>query len=381
MPNLEKKNGALRWRASVMVRGVQRRKWFPDDSRESKRQAIAWELEEKRRLTQQLTQQQSQTPSSCSIHKWATGYLEDVRVRYSRSTLVEKVGAFRLLMRFLQQRGLDPITSDVRTLTRELAATHLQHQMTNRSGYAANKDRKNLASGWSWGARFRDTFPQDVSNPFTAVPKFREERNPRYVPSVEDFWKVVDVAQGQDKAMLLSFLYLGARRKELFGLKWEDVDFAQERVRLWTNKREGGREFDWLPMATQLKQGLTTWRTETPYPNAAHVFVATWESSSPTHRAGEPFLYRQHLMSRLCRRARVPTFTFHAIRHLTAVQLRREGARLGVIQLVLRHRNARTTEIYLRSLGMDMAETRVALEGLGGHRDEGQGGEAGGISP
>ena len=365
MPNLEKKNGVPRWRASVMVRGRQSRKWFPDDSRESRRQATAWELEERKRLEMETTPQ-PQTPSTCSVHQWATGYLEDVRARYSKATLDEKVAAFRLLMQFLQQRGGDPKTLDVRALTRELAATHLLNQKSNRSGNAANKDRKNLASGWSWGARFREAFPPDKQNPFTAVPKYREERSPRYVPPVEDFWKVVAIAKGQDKVMLLSFLYLGARRKELFGLKWQDVDFEQARVRLWTNKRESGREYDWLPMASQLKQALTTWRAETPYPTAEHVFVATWETCSPTHRPGEAFLYRQHLMARLCRRAHVRKFTFHAIRHLTAVQLRREGARLGLIQMVLRHRNARTTEIYLRSLGMDMAETREALEGLGG---------------
>ncbi len=365
MPNLEKKNGAPRWRASVMVRGVQRRKWFPDDSRESKRQAIAWELAERRRLEQETTSQ-TQTRSICSVHQWATGYLEEAKARFSKATLDEKVAAFRLLILYLQQRGLDPTTLDVRELTREIAAAHLLNQKSSRSGNAANKDRKNLASGWGWGMRFRDAFPQDLPNPFTAVQKFREERSPRYVPPPEDFWRVVAVAKGQDKVMLLSFLYLGARRKELFGLTWQDVDFEQERVRLWTNKREGGREFDWLPMASQLKQALTTWRAETPYPNAEHVFVATWETCSPTHKPGEAFRSRQHLMARLCHRAQVQTFTFHAIRHLTAVQLRREGARLGLIQMVLRHRNARTTEVYLRSLGMDMAETREALEGLGG---------------
>lgn len=268
-------------------------------------------------------------------------------------------------MSSLAELGIAAQEAPITALTSEIAMRHLQAQNSARSGYAANKDRKNLASGWKWGATFMDSFPRGMMNPFALVPKFREIRSPRYVPPVVDFWRVVDMAEGQDKVMLLAYLYLAARRKELFGLKWEDVDFSQDRIRLWTNKREGGREFDWLPMAAALKEALVAWRSDTPYPNAEHVFVATYESCSPTHKAGEPFQYRQHLMGRLCKKAGLRMFTFHAIRHLTAVELSKEGFRIGLIQKVLRHRNARTTEIYLRSLGMDMGETREALEGLG----------------
>ena len=92
-----------------------------------------------------------------------------------------------------------------------------------------------------------------------------EERSPRYVPPKDDFWKVFNLTEGQDRIMLLTFLHLAARRSELFRLKWSDVDFENSRVRLWTRKRKGGAlESDWLPMTDELNQALAGWKEEIP---------------------------------------------------------------------------------------------------------------------
>ncbi len=153
-------------------------------------------------------------------------------------------------------------------------------------------------------------------------------------------------------------------------MTWNDADFEQNRIRLWTNKRDGAREFDWLPMSEKLKEALEEWKDTTPFPAEANVFVATWDTCSPTHHPGKAFSSRQHLMARLCRQAGVAKFTFHAIRHLAAVTLHLSGSRIGMIQKLLRHTKAQTTEVYLRSLGTDMEEMRLALNGMGDHRGD-----------
>ena len=82
-----------------------------------------------------------------------------------------------------------------------------------------------------------------------------EIRHPRYVPPEEDFWKIYEVAEGQDKVMLLTFLHLAARRGEIFRLTWADVDFGNDRIRLWTRKRKDGSfEWDLLPMTKELRK-------------------------------------------------------------------------------------------------------------------------------
>ena len=42
--------------------------------------------------------------------------------------------------------------------------------------------------------------------------------------------------------MLLALLHLAARRGEIFRLTWSDVDFGNDRVRLWTRKRTDGMQ-------------------------------------------------------------------------------------------------------------------------------------------
>lgn len=69
------------------------------------------------------------------------------------------------------------------------------------------------------------------------------------MPPEDDFWKVVEVAEGQDRVLLLAFLHTAARRGELYRLTWSDVDFGNQRLQLTTRKRkDGSLERDYIPM-------------------------------------------------------------------------------------------------------------------------------------
>jgi integrase len=232
--------------------------------------------------------------------------------------------------------------------------------MQNRSGYAANKDRKNLVAGWNWGMKYLDP-PLSSANP-CLVAKMPEKRTPRYIPPEEDFWKIYGVAQGQDKVMLLTFLHLAGRRSEIFRLLVSDLDFENKRIRLSTRKREGGNlEYDWLPMTEELAEALAKWLQTRPIESES-VFVCIDDTPFSRDYYGKPFKYKLQFMRRLCDKAKVKRFGFHAIRHLTASCLYRQGNSVGVIQAILRHKSPSTTERYLKTLGLD--HTREALEGL-----------------
>jgi integrase len=198
-------------------------------------------------------------------------------------------------------------------------------------------------------------------DPFGSVDKFPEIRSHRYVPPENDFWQIYDSVQGQNKIMLLTFLHLGARRKEVFNLKWDDVDFMDNQIRLWTNKRLGSnKEYDWLPMTSDLRSALKQWWKERPVKDSAHVFVCLEDTPFCEKYFGKPFTNRQHFMKKVCERAKIKPFGFHAIRHLTATILYHKGYDVSVIQAILRHKSPSTTNVYLKSLGLEA--TRVALE-------------------
>jgi integrase len=321
MPYKRKKKNKVEWIADVMKEGHRFYKIF-----ETKSEAIAWESDIRRKPLEELM-----TPlESSKLIEWATKYLEYAETKFTEKTFKEKKVVFK---RFF--KNIDPSLS-VDRLEPVQVLNHLRKQAKARSGYAANKDRKNLMAAWNWGIKY---LKLPSPNP-CLTERFPENRRTRYVPPESDFWKVYEVTQGQDRVMLLAYLHLAARRGELYRLRWEDVDFDNQRVRIGTRKRWGGSlEYDWLPMTDELFDAMIVHRQSA---NNEWVF--------PNSKSGDPFTSRQMKMHKLCTLAGVKYFGLHAVRHLTASILAQEDVPMVTIQRILRHKNLTTTEKYIRGL-------------------------------
>jgi integrase len=335
-----------KWIAQVRVSGKRKEKIFP-----TRKEAVAWESAARQSPETYLEPE----INTISLFDWAQAYLDFAKAKFAHVTYEEKRVMFK---RFFQD--VDP-NLPVSDLKPGCVQTFITKQKELRSGYAANKDRKNLVAAWNWGMKYMNqTLPPP--NP-CSVEKMPEVRQPRYVPSAEEFWKVYEQAEGQDKVMLLAFLHLAARRGEIFKLTWQDIDFKSDRIRLWTRKRQGGDlEFDWLPLTKALKQALLWWWENRPKKDQQHVFLCLKGKPLCLKSYGKPFKYRIHFMQKLCDRAEVKPFGFHSIRHLTASTLYRLGYEVAVVQMILRHKSPSTTERYLRTLGLE--SVRDALEDL-----------------
>jgi integrase len=274
---------------------------------------------------------------------------------FAEKTYREKRSMFKKFYKYIDPNL--PVTE----LKSSMVMDYLLRQKEQRSGYAANKDRKNLIAAWNWGMMYMNPVLPPI-NP-CKVRKLPEVRSPRYIPSAEDFWKVYNVAEGQDRVMLLTFLHTAGRRGEIFRLKKSDLDFEQNRVRLWTRKRAGGNmESNWLPMTMELKEALLWWLQSRPIKDSPYVFLCLDKYNFCSEQYGQRFKYRQNLMPRLCEKAGVKKFGFHSIRHLSSTILFAKGHSLGVIQAILRHENPLTTTKYLKSLGIE--NVREALQDL-----------------
>ena len=343
-----------KWIAQVRKEGQRLNKVFL-----TKKEAKDWEAKTLRKPVEEWN---LKTVTVC-LNDWAQDYLDIARVRFSTKTYKEKVSMFK---RFF--KVMDPKTP-VAKLKPADVLKYVVKQKEERSGYAANKDRKNLVAAWNWGMKYLDP-PLPGPNP-CLVERMPEVRHPRYVPPEEDFWKVYAVAEGQDKVMLLTFLHLAARRGEIFRLTWQDVDFGNDRIRLWTRKRKDGTfEYDWLPMTKELRKSLRWWWESRPIKDSPYVFVCLENSPYTRDYYGKPFSIRLQFMRRLCEKAKVTRFGFHGIRHLSASILFNAGYDLGVIQTILRHRSPTTTERYLKSIGME--RVRNALESLPTNSEPGE---------
>ncbi len=305
-----------------MVNGHKYRSQHP-----TKSAAVQWEVDRKRDL-----EQAPPPPAALTLRAWADAYLAFSAEKHSPKTLDEKKFVFRTLF-----AAVAPETAIV-DLHKGVALAHFAAQSRERSGNAANKDRKNLAAAWSWAAEYLPDFPP--RNPFLTT-RFPEERCPRHVPSEKDFWSVFEQAEpGQDQLILLCFLHLAARKQEIFRLRREDVDLSRNQVRLRTKKRKDGSEhFDSLFMTDRLHRAMSLHFTVLPGP---------WVFPDP--RTGEPYAARQRWLSRLCRKAGVKPFGLHGIRHLSASILINAKVSLLDVQAILRHTNLTTTQRYVHRL-------------------------------
>jgi integrase len=315
--------------------------------------ARQWEMDRKQEL---LNPSVKTSAPELTPLEWGICYLEDAKSRWSAKTFEEKKASIRRFLEYAKDIAFPSFTAN-------FARVYLQLQNDTRSGYASNRDRKVLMNAWTWGQAFLSEvgFP-DKTNPFAALKRYPEKRKPRRIPSEADFWRMFDMAKGQDRIMLLAVLHLAARKGEVFRLRWDDVDMDGNKVRLVTEKTGGkGQSESWLPMTRELRNALETWKRERPY-KTKWVFTQLDDTPSPNHRPGEAFISRQHFLKRLCARAGVEKFDWHAIRHPSAVILYRSGYKVSFIQRVLRHEHPVQTETYLRSHGIDMEELRAGLE-------------------
>ena len=346
MPTLIKLRGKQRWRGVVRIGEFRKEKTFPDNTRKSEKLAMAWEIDVKRKL-----QRETSIPTVfLTLDEWVKSYLDNSKIRHSSKTYGDHQRAFRLFCKNLNPDML------VDTIPKDMVVNFVQELYQSKSGHAANKYCKLLARSWRWGERYIEHFPKNKPNPFDNVDRMPEQEQPRYVPPEKDFWAVYNICQHQDQVMLLTFLHLAARRKEVFKIKISDIDFKGMKIKLTTRKRKDGRmEYDWIPMTSELKSAIIGWlevRLKHHTEDKEHVFVCLDKKNFCKQYFGKPFTNRQHFMKKACKKAGVKHFGFHAIRHLSATILYQNGYDLSFIQTILRHKNPNTTARYLHRFGL-----------------------------
>jgi integrase len=217
-------------------------------------------------------------------------------LRVAERNLVSSGLAYRqtVFCRFLAHVGNLPL----KDLNPEQVEDYLLTRPTNNN---FNKERIELLVLFSWALKRRLV----SYNPVSAVDRLKVEKRKKVIPTAQEMAKIL-LAAGKDRPFLLVLFHTMARVDEAQRLKWEDVNFTEKLVRLWTRKRKGGVwEYDWLPMNEDLEKILwTLWQKRT---QDEWVFVSPW--------TGTRYKHRFTLIRNICRRAGVPHYTYHCIRH------------------------------------------------------------------
>jgi integrase len=140
-----------------------------------------------------------------------------------------------------------------------------------------------------------------MKNPCKPIEKYPEDPYHPYVPSQEDIKKVRFIANRDEKDLIETIYHLAARLSEAVRLTWDDINFEQRWVRLYTRKRRGGElKEDYQPMNLALQKVLKNrWEKEGKSNNLVFQF--------------SPYELR-NTMDKLCKKAKIKPFGFHAIR-------------------------------------------------------------------
>lgn len=356
MPTLRKDRGNA-WLARVVINGeTVDSKFFPPGRINGPEWMAAktWEVERKKELLQDRAKKQKTPLASEIFLAWGEQYLDYAERIMSHSTFIEKRTVMQDFFAFCQKVGIRSLNR----LTKPVFYRFLTRVADERGAKRANVYRKNLLSAWNWGIEGIDGFPQ-VECPLFRIKPFPADSMDRYVPPEEDVIKVMSLTHGQDLVMLLTFYYTGARRGEVFRLLWDDVRLEEARIRLKDHKaRTGTQRVRWLQMHPELLKAFLWWKEARPC-MVDNVFM---QMHCKEHM-GKPFTQRMHFMRRLCERAGVRPFGFHAMRHKAAAITFLSGG-LQAAQTLMGHSRATTTDRYVKSAGL-YADQDVILNALG----------------
>lgn len=124
-----------KWVAQVRISGKRKEKVFLNE-----KEAVAWESES-RSNPEEIWPEKTNT---VSLFDWSQAYLDYAKAQFAYVTYDEKRVMFKRVL-----KEIDP-TLPVSELTPGHIQAYITKQKLERSGYAANKDRKNLVAAWNW---------------------------------------------------------------------------------------------------------------------------------------------------------------------------------------------------------------------------------------
>jgi integrase len=252
----------------------------------------------------------------------------------------------RILARWANRRLSDITTEDIARLRDEIRSKVPRRKAHALGGsVAANRAIGLLRTMFNLA---RDWGMLSVPNPAERVKLFHEERRARFL-SADELVRVNTALAAELseywRAYFAISLILGARKNEILGAKWSDVDFDQ---RTWT-----------IPITKAGRAHLL------PLPEPAIRLLEVLPRVE-----GNPFVFpgagkSRHLVEprkawdRIRTAAEVPDVTIHDLRRTLGSWLAAQGYNLTLIGKTLNHSNVASTQIYAR---MDLGPVRAALE-------------------
>jgi site-specific recombinase XerD len=159
----------------------------------------------------------------------------------------------------------------------------------------------------------------------------------------------------RDYAIVITLLRLGLRAAEVAGLALDDIGWRAGQLAV---AGKGGRA-DRLPLPADAGEAIAAYlRDGRPASSCRAVFLTARAPFGPVMTRTVSSTVR-----RACRRAGIPEFGSHRLRHTTACEMVFAGVPLVQAAQVLRHRSLQTTALYARADASRLRELALPWPG------------------
>lgn len=170
----------------------------------------------------------------------------------------------------------------------------------------ANKYRTYILALFNHEKRYRD------ANPVKETDRYPEVKKPKYVPPVDDIFKVMDICTEEQRDYLWTLALTMARCGEINRLRIDDVKPHLGFLTISTKKSANSETvYRNINMGSFLSKIIARRVAIATKMNHEYVFT--------NPRTGEPFNYRSKFLGNKCVKAGVRPFTYHCLRHFATV--------------------------------------------------------------
>lgn len=274
--------------------------------------------------------------SECTFGDLCTQFIERHSKVNKKTWKAEENDIKRFLAKFFSMKASNITRRDCQNLHERIRAE---------SGpYQANRQIERLraiynkAIEWGW----------EGSNPAKNIKKYKEKSRERYLSPTEvgPFLKALSEEQNiHARDFVLLLLLTGVRKSNVLALRWEQVDFENEFLRL--DETKNGESY-LVPLSKEAMQILS-------HRHLGQVDGWVFEGSGREGHLLDP----RKTWKRVLKRAKIRNLRMHDLRRTLGSWQAMQGASLPVIGKSLGHRSNEATTVYAR---FDIQQVRESVQ-------------------